>query len=314
MDIRSFDSEYVEKNLDMPGCVELMEDTLLKLHRGGFEQYLRTGQPMPGGNIIAFMPAFCFDGYFGAKILSVFPKNSRDGFPSHQGQILIFDGEHGELKALVDATSVTKIRTGAVSGAASKYLARKDSKILALLGAGEQAESHLKAISGLFALDEVRVWNHNKSKAESFCGAHRAIAGGAVLKAADSAEEAVRGADIICTLTPSKEPVVKYEWIKPGAHINAVGACTKDARELDTETVRRARFFCDSVESVMAEAGDYVIPMNEGAFGKEHLVGTLGQLFAGEIEGRTSDEDITIFESLGLAAEDLAAAKYLMDK
>ena len=311
--IRIFSGEEVEEKLLYGPCVDLMEETLLKLHRGGFEQYLRTPQPLPGGNIMAFMPAFSFDGYFGAKILSIFPKNSREGYPSHQGQVMLFDGKHGELKALADATAVTKIRTGCVSAAASRALARKDSKVLALLGAGEQAESHLKAISAVFDLDEVRVWNHRFEKAESFCEAHRGISGKGVVRPCASAEEAVRGADMICTLTASKEPVIERAWLKPGVHINAVGACTKDARELDTETVRDARFFCDSRESVFAEAGDFVIPMNAGEFGREHLLGTLGELFAGEIEGRTSDDDITVFESLGIAAEDLASVKYLAD-
>jgi ornithine cyclodeaminase len=312
-EIRTFTGEEVEEKLQYGPCVDLMEETLLKLHKGGFEQYLRKSEVMPGGNIIAFMPAYCFDGYFGAKILSVFPKNSRDGYPSHQGQVMIFDGTHGELTALADATAVTKIRTGCVSAAASRCLARKDSKVLALLGAGEQAESHLKAISAVFALDEVRVWNHRFDKAESFCEAHRGISGIENVRACASAEEAVRGADIICTLTASKEPIIDRSWLKPGAHINAVGACTKAARELDSATVRAARFFCDSRESVFAEAGDFVIPMNAGEIGKEQLLGTLGELFAGEIEGRTSDEDITVFESLGIAAEDLASVKYLAD-
>jgi len=313
-DFRILDKQFVEENLDMPGCIKAMEDCLLSLHRGGFVQYLRTSHVMPCGGLQAFMPAYSADGYFGAKLLSIFPKNSSEGYPSHQGQILIFESGHGVLQASVDATSVTKIRTAAVSAAATKLLARPDAKIMTIFGAGEQAESHLEAISCVRQLEEVRIWNHNFDKAERFCRENAALAEGARLIAVKDPDEACEGADIICTLTASPTPLFKAESVKPGAHINAVGACRAECRELDDMTVKNARFFCDSVESVMAEAGDFLFPLKAGIIKEDHLLGTLGQLLAGEIKGRKSDSDVTIYESLGLAAEDLASARYLLDK
>ena len=305
------DKEYVREHLRTEDCIRLIEKTLREEYAGVFTQYLRHVTPLPTGGILGFMPACSQEGYFGAKVLSVYPMNSREGFPSHQGVILLFENKNGRLLAAVDATEVTRIRTGAVSAVASRVLARPGSSTLALLGTGEQAVSHLEAMNCVFPLEEVRVWNRSQAKAEEFCRRNAAVNPDVRLVPTDSVHEACRNADIVCTLTQSKEPLFQRGDIKAGAHICAVGSCTKDARELDSETVRDARFFCDKEESVFAEAGDFVIPLQEGVIEKSHLLGSLGALLAGDIQGRLTDEDITVFESLGLAVEDLACAIHL---
>ncbi len=305
------DKEYVREHMDTENCIRLMEKTLREEYAGAFTQYLRHVTPLPAGGILGFMPACSLEGYFGAKVLSVYPQNSRQGFPSHQGVILLFESKNGQLLAAVDATEVTRIRTGAVSAVASRILARPDSSVLALLGTGEQAVSHLEAMNCAFPLREVYVWNRSFAKAEQFCRKNAALVSSVRLIPTDRVREACQNADIICTLTQSKEPLFSRDDIKAGTHICAVGSCTKEARELDSQTVRDARFFCDKEESVFAEAGDFVIPLQEGTIEKSHLLGSLGALLAGDVRGRLSDEDITVFESLGLAVEDLACAVYL---
>ena len=198
------DKEYVREHMDTKNCIRLMEKTLREEYAGAFTQYLRHVTPLPAGGILGFMPACSQEGYFGAKVLSVYPQNSRQGFPSHQGVILLFESKNGQLLAAVDATEVTRIRTGAVSAVASRILARPDSSVLALLGTGEQAVSHLEAMNCAFPLREVYVWNRSFAKAEQFCRKNAALAPAVRLIPTDSAREACQNADIVCTLTQSK--------------------------------------------------------------------------------------------------------------
>lgn len=309
-EIQILDQRFVEERLDMAACISLMEDTLKKEEEGECTQYLRTAINLPNHNILGMMPAYFDEGYFGAKILSVYPINSREGYPSHQGQIVLFEKEHGQVKAIVDAMSVTKIRTGAVSAAVSRVLANPGSRRLALLGSGEQARSHLKAMLCCFALESVTVWDLFPERAESFAGDCSAKYGIPVSPCL-TVQEAVADADIICTLTPAKEPILEYGWLKKGVHINAVGACAPASRELATDVVANARFFGDNVESVLNESGDFRIPLQEGAITREHFLGTVGQVMNGKLAGRTAADEITVFEALGMAVEDIACAAYL---
>ncbi|MGG5317069.1 ornithine cyclodeaminase family protein [Enterococcus sp. AZ072] len=304
------DAAFVEEHLDMQVCVDLMAETLKNVETGEDVQYLRNAIKMPNDNILGLMPGYSNSGYFGTKILSVYLQNSQDGYPSHQGQILIFEKEHGQLKGIVDATSVTKLRTGAVSAAASTVLANPDSSKLALLGAGEQGESHLQALLTQFTLTEVTIWDKDFERAQRFAereSTKQQIA----ITACPTSQEAVQDADIVCTITPAKTPIIEAAWLKPGVHINAVGACTADTRELATDIVQKARFFGDNGESVLHEAGDFLIPLNDGAITNEHYLGTIGQVMQGTVPGRLTKEDITVFEALGMAVEDLAVANYL---
>jgi ornithine cyclodeaminase len=220
---------------------------------------------------------------------------------------MLFDTTNGRLLALIDATEVTAIRTAAVSGVATRLLARDDAGDLAILGAGTQARKHLEAMLEARNVARVRVWNRSAKRAAEFAAReserHRVR-----IETATSAQEAVDGADLICTTTSSTEPILEGKWISPGAHINAVGACIPTARELDSEAVAMARLFVDRRESTVSEAGDFIIPKTEGRIDHNHIRGEIGELLLGRVPGRTSPAEITVFKSLGLAAEDVAAA------
>lgn len=309
--MEQMDKRQVLRRLSMAGCIGLMRTVLQDNAEGKSRQYLRTVTPLPGNNLLGFMPAYLGTGdYFGAKVITVFPGNHQAGLPSHQGSVLLFDAEHGALRFMADGDAITQIRTGAVSAVATDLLARPDAKRLALLGAGAQGRSHLEAMALVRRLTEVTVWDVRPENARRFA-AEMAEKAGCPIRACSCAEEAVRDADIICTLTPSPTPVLESSWVKPGAHINAVGACSATARELSSDLVARCLLYGDSIESVEKESGDYLIPLSEGVIQKGHLRGTIGQLLCGETTGRTSAQDVTLFDALGLAIEDVACAKYL---
>lgn len=307
-----FDQNYVTEHLTSAACLKIMEDVLKEEREGSVTQYLRTAIPMPNTNILGIMPGYCEKGYFGAKVLSVYHTNGGTGYPSHQGEIILFGKEHGEVLAIVDAMSVTKIRTGAVSAVASQALARKNAKTLAILGCGAQGHSHLDAMAEAFGLTQVYTWDAYPQAAEGLAKAaqDKEIAG----KACETVKEAVANADIVCTVTPSKVPILKKEWLRPGTHVNAVGACAPADRELDSELAAGSRFFGDNRESVFHESGDFLIPMKEGCYTEEHYAGTLGDVLLGKQTGRTSDEELTVFEALGMAVEDIACAIYLYEQ
>lgn len=290
-------------------CINIMQKTLLALEQGEAEQYLRTVTPLPEGGLMGYMPA-ALPGCFGAKLITVFHSNTGTEYPSHQGSVLLFDSTYGSLLGMADGGAITEIRTGAVSAVATDLLANLSAHTLALLGAGVQARSHLLAIKEVRKLTEVTVWDIREEKAEAFAE-EMAKQTGLTIKVCATAQEAVQHADIICTLTASKTPVLEKEWVKKGAHINAVGACAKSERELSSALVAAGEMYCDSIESVFAESGDFLIPREEGLFDDTHLRGTIGGLLAGKSQGRITDDEITIFEALGLAVEDVACANYL---
>jgi ornithine cyclodeaminase len=226
---------------------------------------------------------------------------------------MLFGVKHGEPLAVIDATAITEIRTAAVSGAVTQALARPDAGDLALLGSGAQARSHLAAMAVARTLRRVRVWSRTPANAERFAREQGAHLGMAIEVCADAAA-AVRGADLVCTTTSASTPVLRGEWLSPGAHVNAVGACFANSRELDANAVARSRFFTDRRESCLAEAGDVRLARDEGAITDAHLLGEVGDVFLGKLAGRTSASDITVFESLGIAVEDLASAHHLLQR
>ncbi len=246
----------------------------------------------------------------GAKVVSVFHGNHAAGVDSHQGFVLLFEGGHGQPLAVVDAASITALRTAAVSALATRLLARPGAGDLALLGSGVEARSHLAALRSVRPLRRVRVWSRDAEHARRFAGEESARHGLPVAAAA-SAEEAVAGADIVCTVTAARQPVLCGDWLAPGAHVNAVGSCTPAARELDGRAVARARLFVDSRESALAEAGDLLLAIAEGAVGEDHIAGELADVVAGRVAGRADEDEITLFESLGLGVEDVAAADHV---
>lgn len=292
-----------------------MRDALISLSKRDVVMPLRTKVGLPDGSgVLGLMPGYLGNPEsFGLKVVSVMPKNHGTGYDSHQGVVMLFGVEHGEPLAIIDATAITAIRTAAASGAATDVLANKDAGDLALIGTGAQARTHLGAMRFVRDLRRVRVWSRTRENAERFAR-EEADRFEIAIEVADSAEAAVRDSDLICTTTAAREPVVRGEWLSPGAHINAVGACFPAARELDTETVRRARLFTDSRESCLNEAGDFLLARSDGAIGDDHVLGEIGDVFSGKITGRTSHDDITIYESLGVAIEDLASAHFILEQ
>ena len=303
--------EEVEKLLLMGECIDVMAEALSALARGEALQPLRQAHWLPDRRgLLGVMPGALWDDggeVLGLKVITVFPGNHQRGEESHLGSVLLFEAGMGKPVAILDAAAITAIRTAAVSALATRLLAREDAGDLALLGASVQAKTHLAALREVRPLRRVRVWSRRPETARRFAAEES-------VEAVATAREAVEGADLVCTVTSSREPILEGAWLSPGAHVNAVGACTPAARELDTEVIRRARLFVDRRESALAEAGDLLIPMREGAVGEDQIAGELGDLLLGRIPGRQSPEEITVFESLGLAVEDLAAARYIWRK
>jgi ornithine cyclodeaminase/alanine dehydrogenase-like protein (mu-crystallin family) len=295
----------VRRVLPMGECIELMAEALAALERGDMSMPLRSVfRPPDATSLMGLMPAHRADAAYGLKAICVFPGNPARGLDSHQGAVLLFDGETGELRAALNASAITEIRTAAVSGVATRLLAREDARELAILGAGVQARAHVQAMRAVRDLERIRIWSRTDEHA-------RALAEEAGGEAVASAEEALRGADVVCTTTTAQEPIVRREWLAPGAHVNAVGSSIPTTRELDTATVAAASLFVDRRESTLNESGDYLLAAAEGAIGPEHIRAELGELLTGKASGRTSEDELTVFKSLGLAVEDLAAAEHL---
>jgi len=306
----------VEQLLPMSECISAMEEALAALARGEAHQPLRTiFRPPEVKGVLAMMPTFRKSPtpLFALKAICVFPGNAAIGKDAHQGGVMLFDGETGELLALVNASAITAIRTAAVSALATRLLAREDAGDLAIIGAGVQARSHLDAINCVRPLRRVRIASRRIENARRFAKEMQPQCP-ALIEPVETVEDAVRGADIIVTATTSRDPVLKREWISPGTHINAIGTFSPKAREVDTATMVAARLFVDRRESALNEAGDYLIAANDGAIGPEHILADLGEVVIGAHPGRTSPEEITLFKSLGLALEDLAAAEHVYRK
>jgi ornithine cyclodeaminase len=302
----------VPELLPMAECIDVMAEALRTLSRGDAVLPLRSMVWLPDrSGLLGLMP-----GYLGApaslglKVITYLPGNHGTDRDSHQGAVLLFDTKTGSLLAVIDASSITAIRTAAVSGLATHILARKDAGDLAILGAGVQAEAHLDAMRTVRVLRRVRVCSQDLDSARSFARRNENVIG-VPIEAVGSAEAAVRGADLICTTTSSKEPVLFGDWIARGAHVNAVGACFPEARELDTKAVVRARLYVDRRESALAESGDFLIPKEEGAIGDDHIVGEIGEVLLERVPARRNRDEVTLFKSLGIAVEDLAAAHHI---
>jgi|HigsolmetaAR202D_1030399.scaffolds.fasta_scaffold01460_7 ornithine cyclodeaminase/alanine dehydrogenase-like protein (mu-crystallin family) len=299
----------VRRLLSMEQCIELIDATMRTVSRGGAQLPLRIGAPIPGGNIVAVMPGVLDrPAAAGAKVIAVYPNNSQRGLPSHRGVVVLFDIEHGTPIAVVDATAITALRTAAASAVATRALARPDACSLAILGNGEQAEMHLRAIVAVRNLQRVCVWGRNRERVERFvesCQHHSPVR----ITIAATVEEAVRDADIVCTTTSSREPILRGAWLRPGTHVNLVGASAATAREADDELVKRSEFFVDFRGSALAQAGELLGVYGERA--AEHIRGEIGEVLGGKVPGRQNDTQVTVYKSLGIAAQDLAAAEYV---
>jgi ornithine cyclodeaminase/alanine dehydrogenase-like protein (mu-crystallin family) len=305
-------SADVHAVLGYADCAQAMRDALTALVAGQAQQPLRSVlQPAGAAGLVALMPAY-LDGdagaaAYGLKAICITPGNPAAGLDAHQGVVLLSDGRTGEPVAILNASAVTEIRTAAVSIVATELLARKDAATLAVIGAGVQARAHILALDHARRLAGIRVASRDADRAGQLAAGLRGLTS-APVRACSTAREAVNGADIIVTATSSAAPVLRHDWIAPGTHINAVGACILHARELDTATVAAAVLFADRRDSLFAESGDYLLAAADGATGPERVRAELGEVLLGAAPGRLSSGELTVFESLGLAVEDLAAA------
>lgn len=297
----------VRELLPMRDCMAAVGEALAALARGEGVQPLRGGFLLPDRRgVLAWMPGALAAGRpFGVKVLSIVDDPGELGVDSHQGGVLIFDPAAGAPLALLEAGAITAIRTAAVSALATDHLARRDASTLAVLGAGTQARSHIEAMLEVRPIERIRVWSRDSGKVGAFA-VEQARRHGLPVDAASGVAEAVEGAAIVCTTTSASEPVFFGRMMEEGMHVNAVGASIPSWRELDTEAVRRSRLFTDRRESLENEAGEYIRALETGAIGGGHLQAELGEVLAGNHDGRTSDAEITLFRSLGLAVEDVA--------
>jgi ornithine cyclodeaminase len=313
--MRILTQQQVTSSLPMGECIPLMEAALASLSRGEVVLPLRPIMRIPGTHdVFGMMPAYSSAlPVFGVKMITVFPGNHGSNLDSHQGAVLLFHGTTGQLAAMLDASSITAVRTAAVSAVATRLLARPDASTLALIGSGVQARTHLEAIGLVRALSAVRVYSRTPSNAAAFA-AWAKRERGVDVEVSSSVQHAVHGAGIVCTVTSSREPVLHGEWLEPGMHVNAVGASQPDARELDGAAVARTRLFADRRESLVNESADYLVPLREGLITDRQLVAEIGEVLIGRARGRETAEEITLFKSLGLAVEDLAAAAHVYDR
>jgi alanine dehydrogenase len=305
----------VSRLLPMREAVRVMEEALSALARGEAVQPLRTAM-MTGdrAGLLALMPAHLqAPPALGFKAVSIFPQNAARGLETHPGVVLLLEAETGQPLAVLNGATITAIRTAAVSGVATAHLAAPDAADLAILGSGVQARSHLEAMRCVRPIRRVRVWSRQLEHARAFAD-EMATCHALEVTAVEQAEMAARDAQIIVTVTASDTPILRGEWLAPGAHLNAVGSSRPATREMDTPALLRARLVVDSVESALAEAGDLLIPMQEGACAASHIHATLGEVINRAKPGRTSAEEITLFKSLGLGIEDVAAARFIYQR
>lgn len=306
----------IRELLPMGECMDAVEEAFRMHARGDVVLPLRNLIWQPDGTgLLGVMPAYLGGDVDapGVKVVTVFPGNHGTELDAHQGAVLLFEGRRGQLLAILDGSEVTAIRTAAASGVATRLLAREDASELLMIGAGVQSSTHIEAMACARSLRRVRVWSRNVDKARAFVAAE-AGRHGPPIEVAEDLASAVGEAHIVCVVTSAKTPVLEGRWLQPGTHVNAVGACMPTVREIDTEAVGRASLFCDSRESLLAEAGDFLIPKKEGALGDDHIVGEIGEVLEGTVDGRRSRDEITLFESLGLGIEDVAAAHHVYVK
>jgi ornithine cyclodeaminase len=312
MKVLMINQSEVRELLPMDECMDVMAATLRTVAEGNAIQPLRHIMWLPEKvGALGTMPAYLASiGMMGLKVISVFPGNHRSQYDSHIGAVMLFETTHGQLLAIVDASEITAIRTAAVSGVATRALAREDAHDLTIMGAGVQAKSHLAAMLVARKIDRVRVWSRNPESARAFAERESRRHGISIV-AVDDARQAVDGADLVCTTTSSPKPILFGDWLQPGTHINAVGSSVSFTRELSTSAMIKSKLFVDRRESTLNEAGDFLIPRQEGAITDDHIKGEIGDILLGKTKGRESNAEITVFKSLGLAVEDVASAHHV---
>jgi ornithine cyclodeaminase/alanine dehydrogenase-like protein (mu-crystallin family) len=315
VEIRILRAADVHALLPMAECIDLMRRTMSAVSEGRVVLPLRSVLVMPGElGMMGNMPGYLGEPEcFGVKLVSLIPRNKPPQYSSHLGLVLLFEVEHGQPVALLDAAEITAIRTAAASGLATQLLARPDASDLAILGAGEQASSHLEAMLAVRKLRRIRVWGRDRDKAAAFAKTE-ATRHGVTIEVTGTPRDAVTKADIICTVTKAREPILLGEWIEPGAHLNVVGSSIATTAEIDTPAVVKSRFFVDYRSSTITEGGEYLRALSAGAITPGHILAEIGEVANGSKVGRTSPRDITLYKSLGIAPQDLASAHYVLQK
>lgn len=312
MKIRVLNAPLVRELLPMERCIALMRQAMSMVTRQETVQPIRQGlRPPDVHGLIGLMPGYTSTPqWLGVKVVTVFEGNFGTQFGSHQGMVLLFEAKHGTPKAIIDASEITAIRTAAATAVATDVLAREDAASLGIFGYGEQAHQHLAALRLVRNFQRVLVWGRDAAKARAFAAeqsAHLGIDVEAVARPELAAE-----ADVICTLTSARDPFYRGEWLRPGQHLNLVGASMPTTAEADPDVVRRSRYFGDFKDSTLALAGEFHRAKQAGLVNDDHLLGSIGDILEGRIAGRTSREDITTFKSLGMIVEDLISADHVL--
>jgi ornithine cyclodeaminase len=310
LSLRFIDREEVSRRLTYPACIRIVREAMIAFSRGETKQLLRSILSLSEGQdrLFGVMPGALGDrAPFGAKLISVFQENFAKGKQSHQGLVLLFDPESGAPVCVVHAGEITAIRTAAASAVATDALARADARRVAILGYGEQAETHARAIRVVRPVESMTVWGRSPERAKAFAQRMEAELGIAVTAVAD-VETAVADADVICTVTTASQPILRGAWVKPGAHVNLVGSSYAGPVEVDHDLVARSRFVADSREGVLRQGAEFLAAKAAGLVGDEHIVAEIGQVLAGDVVGRRTPDEITAYKSLGHIAQDLATA------
>jgi alanine dehydrogenase len=304
------DDDEISRALPMSVCIDAMHEALRALDAGDVVLPVRSVIQLPdGAGSLYTMPAFLArPRALAVKLITIFHGNEAHGLPTHQGVVVVFDADTGRPALLLDAARLTALRTAAVTAVATRALARPDAAVLAVLGTGVQARSHIDALLRVRPIRTVRVWGRDRARAELLAAEAAATAPGCTITACAAAADAVADADVVCTVTASPEPVLAGAWLRPGVHVNAIGASTAQTRELDSDAVAASRIFVDSRDAAAVEAGDLLIPLAEGRSGGPDTWTPIGAVLTGRAAGRTAPEEVTLFKSLGLAIEDAAAA------
>jgi ornithine cyclodeaminase len=297
--------------LDYAGCIAVVREAMKNLSSEASQQPLRTIVPIAPAKLFGVMPGLLpARATFGAKLVCVFGDPMRPGRSTHEGVVTVFDSETGHMKCMADAHSITSVRTAASSAVATDALARKNAKRLAIFGCGEQAQAHVRAISCVRQLEEVLVWGRSQDVAAAFAARLQAQTG-LPIRAVAEAHDAAGAADIICTVTSSSTPVLLGKWVRPGTHVNAVGSSHAGPAEVDSDLVLASRYVADSRNSALAAAAEFLNAKAAGLIGDDHIVAEIGEVLLGRVTGRASDDQVTLFKSLGHIVQDLAAVDYV---
>lgn len=308
LQMRALSGSQIRSLLPIEKCISLMRDAMREVSQGRAALPLRHAMPIPNGRgLLGLMyGGMCVPDYFGIKLVSLFPGNRTAGISTHMGLFVLYESQQGKPVAIMDASTLTGLRTAAASAVATDALARADSSVLTILGTGQQASDHIPAMLAVRKFREIRVWGRSQEHARAFVQQHRDC--GCKLIVSIDIADAVSGADVVCTVTSAAEPILTGDAVSPGTHLNVVGSSVPSAAEVDTQLVARSRFFCDYRGSAVVQAGELLRAIREGAIDESHIVGEVGDVLAGRIPGRRNAQEITLYKSLGVIAQDIVAA------